>query len=210
MPMVEAAQQRCAKRFAVVAGPLVDNQPAARVELLLAVFQKAPGQVPGRRAMVGIEVDKQQVGLFRAFQQFQRIADADSQARIIDQAAAAAGMTVSGFETPDEQIRMLASVPEEGQLAYLRRAVQGTAYEGLPLLSAAAPFKAGGRQGWTYYTDIPAGANTRVVTSANVGGYAPGKMRRRIHGFKGRGASRPSNSSIRFLPRPENRSPSSP
>ncbi len=45
----------------------------------------------------------------------------------------------------------------QAQLAYARRALQGTEYEGLPLLSAAAPFKAGGRQGWTYYTDIPAG-----------------------------------------------------
>ena len=43
------------------------------------------------------------------------------------------------------------------QLAYLRAAVQGTAYEKLPLLSAAAPFKAGGRQGSSNYTDIPAG-----------------------------------------------------
>lgn len=43
------------------------------------------------------------------------------------------------------------------QLAYARRAVQGTALETLPLLSAAAPFKTGGRQGWTQYTDIPAG-----------------------------------------------------
>jgi len=43
------------------------------------------------------------------------------------------------------------------QLAYLERAVQGTALEGLPLLAAAAPFKAGGRQGWSNYTDIPAG-----------------------------------------------------
>lgn len=43
------------------------------------------------------------------------------------------------------------------QLAYLQRAVQGTAFEGMPLLAAAAPFKAGGRQGWSNYTDIPAG-----------------------------------------------------
>lgn len=43
------------------------------------------------------------------------------------------------------------------QLDYVKRAVQGTAYERLPLLSAAAPFKTGGRQGWNYYTDIPAG-----------------------------------------------------
>lgn len=48
-------------------------------------------------------------------------------------------------------------VVSQAQLAYARRALQGTEYEKLPLLSAAAPFKAGGRQGWSYYTDIPAG-----------------------------------------------------
>ncbi len=45
----------------------------------------------------------------------------------------------------------------QAQLAYARKAVQGTALEKLPMLSAAAPFKSGGRQGWTQYTDIPAG-----------------------------------------------------
>ena len=48
-------------------------------------------------------------------------------------------------------------VVSDAQLAYARRALQGTPYEKLPLLSAAAPFKTGGRQGWTAYTDIPAG-----------------------------------------------------
>lgn len=43
------------------------------------------------------------------------------------------------------------------QIAYVRAAVQGTDYEKYPILSAAAPFKAGGRQGWGYYTDIPLG-----------------------------------------------------
>lgn len=43
------------------------------------------------------------------------------------------------------------------QTAYVRRALQGTDYEKYPVLSAAAPFKTGGRQGWDYYTDIPAG-----------------------------------------------------
>jgi len=33
----------------------------------------------------------------------------------------------------------------------------GTAHEGLPLLSAAAPFKAGGRGGPDHYTDVPCG-----------------------------------------------------
>ena len=45
----------------------------------------------------------------------------------------------------------------QAQLAYAKRALQGTEFEGLPLLSAAAPFKAGGRMGWAYFTDIPAG-----------------------------------------------------
>jgi 2',3'-cyclic-nucleotide 2'-phosphodiesterase/3'-nucleotidase len=48
-------------------------------------------------------------------------------------------------------------IVSRAQLAYARRALQGTELEGLPLLSAAAPFKSGGRQGWTAYTDIPAG-----------------------------------------------------
>lgn len=43
------------------------------------------------------------------------------------------------------------------QIAYTRRAIQGTDYEKYPVLSAAAPFKTGGRQGWSYYTDIAAG-----------------------------------------------------
>ncbi|HEX2011881.1 MAG TPA: bifunctional 2',3'-cyclic-nucleotide 2'-phosphodiesterase/3'-nucleotidase, partial [Roseateles sp.] len=48
-------------------------------------------------------------------------------------------------------------VVAQAQLAYAQRAVRGTVYEKLPLLSAAAPFKSGGRQGTGNYTDIPAG-----------------------------------------------------
>lgn len=48
-------------------------------------------------------------------------------------------------------------VVAQAQLAYARAALKGTPHEGLPLLSAAAPFKAGGRMGWNYYTDLPAG-----------------------------------------------------
>ena len=40
---------------------------------------------------------------------------------------------------------------------YVENNIQGTELEGLPVLSAGAPFKAGGRQGPSYYTDIPAG-----------------------------------------------------
>ena len=40
---------------------------------------------------------------------------------------------------------------------YLEQMLKGTEYESLPLLSAAAPFKAGGRGGPDYYTDVPVG-----------------------------------------------------
>ncbi|MDH5452027.1 MAG: bifunctional 2',3'-cyclic-nucleotide 2'-phosphodiesterase/3'-nucleotidase [Paracoccaceae bacterium] len=43
------------------------------------------------------------------------------------------------------------------QTWYISEMLKGTEYEALPLLSAAAPFKAGGRGGPEYYTDVPAG-----------------------------------------------------
>lgn len=43
------------------------------------------------------------------------------------------------------------------QLWYVAEMLAGTPHAGLPLLSAAAPFKAGGRSGPDYYTDVPAG-----------------------------------------------------
>lgn len=40
---------------------------------------------------------------------------------------------------------------------YISEMLKGSPYQGLPILSAAAPFKAGGRGGPEYYTDVPAG-----------------------------------------------------
>jgi len=40
---------------------------------------------------------------------------------------------------------------------YIEQMMKGTEWEGLPILSAAAPFKAGGRGGPEYYTDVPVG-----------------------------------------------------
>jgi len=40
---------------------------------------------------------------------------------------------------------------------YITEMMKGTEYEGLPILSASAPFKAGGRGGPEYYTDVPKG-----------------------------------------------------
>lgn len=48
----------------------------------------------------------------------------------------------------------------QAQRSYVLRAVKDTEYQGLPVLSAVAPFKAGGRPGPDYYTDIPAGPIT--------------------------------------------------
>jgi 2',3'-cyclic-nucleotide 2'-phosphodiesterase/3'-nucleotidase len=43
------------------------------------------------------------------------------------------------------------------QAWYIAQMLEGTPHEGLPILSAAAPFKAGGRGGPEYYTDVPVG-----------------------------------------------------
>ncbi|HEY0853756.1 MAG TPA: bifunctional 2',3'-cyclic-nucleotide 2'-phosphodiesterase/3'-nucleotidase [Devosia sp.] len=40
---------------------------------------------------------------------------------------------------------------------YIEQMQKGTDWDGLPILSAAAPFKAGGRGGPDYYTDVPVG-----------------------------------------------------
>ncbi len=54
-------------------------------------------------------------------------------------------------DDPSVQIVSLA------QLWYVAQLLTGTEHEALPLLSAAAPFKAGGRGGPEYYTDVPVG-----------------------------------------------------
>ncbi|MFT4012513.1 MAG: bifunctional 2',3'-cyclic-nucleotide 2'-phosphodiesterase/3'-nucleotidase [Paracoccus sp. (in: a-proteobacteria)] len=54
-------------------------------------------------------------------------------------------------DDPSVQIVSLA------QLWYVAEMLKGGKHEGLPILSAAAPFKAGGRGGPDYYTDVAAG-----------------------------------------------------
>jgi 2',3'-cyclic-nucleotide 2'-phosphodiesterase/3'-nucleotidase len=48
-------------------------------------------------------------------------------------------------------------VVSDAQKWYVSDILRGTEHEGLPVLSAAAPFKAGGRGGPEYYTDVPVG-----------------------------------------------------
>ncbi|MFG6498456.1 bifunctional 2',3'-cyclic-nucleotide 2'-phosphodiesterase/3'-nucleotidase [Sulfitobacter sp. 1A13191] len=48
-------------------------------------------------------------------------------------------------------------VVSNAQRWYIQQMLKGTEHEGLPILSAAAPFKAGGRGGPEYYTDVPKG-----------------------------------------------------
>jgi len=48
-------------------------------------------------------------------------------------------------------------IVSQAQNWYITQMMKGTEREGLPILSAAAPFKAGGRGGPDYYTDVPVG-----------------------------------------------------
>ncbi len=52
-----------------------------------------------------------------------------------------------------EALRLVA----DAQTLYAEKLVKGTPYEGLPILSAIAPFRVGGRPGPDYYTDVKAG-----------------------------------------------------
>jgi len=54
---------------------------------------------------------------------------------------------------PDATVGLVA----EAQRAHLQTVLAGSQYQDLPILAAAAPFKAGGRGGPNYYTDIPKG-----------------------------------------------------
>ncbi|MBD8064036.1 bifunctional 2',3'-cyclic-nucleotide 2'-phosphodiesterase/3'-nucleotidase [Devosia sp. PTR5] len=48
-------------------------------------------------------------------------------------------------------------IVSQAQTWYIAQMMKGTEWESLPILSAAAPFKAGGRGGPDYYTDVPVG-----------------------------------------------------
>lgn len=48
-------------------------------------------------------------------------------------------------------------IVSQAQTWYTEQMMKGTEWEGLPILSAAAPFKAGGRGGAEYYTDVKVG-----------------------------------------------------
>jgi len=48
-------------------------------------------------------------------------------------------------------------IVNQAQVWYLKELLKDGSYKDVPLLSAAAPFKAGGRGGAEYYTDVPAG-----------------------------------------------------
>ena len=48
-------------------------------------------------------------------------------------------------------------IVSQAQTWYIAQMMKGTEWEALPILSAAAPFKAGGRGGPDYYTDVPVG-----------------------------------------------------
>ncbi|MGM9514258.1 bifunctional 2',3'-cyclic-nucleotide 2'-phosphodiesterase/3'-nucleotidase [Roseateles sp. DB2] len=54
---------------------------------------------------------------------------------------------------PSEALALVA----RAQRVYAREALRSTRWQDLPLLSAAAPFRSGGRQGWDTYVDIAPG-----------------------------------------------------
>ncbi|MFK4474636.1 2',3'-cyclic-nucleotide 2'-phosphodiesterase/3'-nucleotidase [Paenibacillus sp. RC73] len=84
---------------------------------------------------------------------------AEEHAGTLDYIRAPVGQTTLAVNSFFAQVIDDASVQlvNDAQIWYVKQQMQGSEYEGLPVLSAAAPFKTGGRYGPSYYTDIPAG-----------------------------------------------------
>lgn len=96
---------------------LTSEEQAALDVVARTIGSSAENMAPMRPWLAGVTV--QSASILRAGYA------ADSGVEpILKARAGARGMAVSGFETPDEQIRMLAGFPEEGQVAFLRRALE--------------------------------------------------------------------------------------
>ncbi|MGN7772594.1 bifunctional 2',3'-cyclic-nucleotide 2'-phosphodiesterase/3'-nucleotidase [Phyllobacterium sp. 22552] len=98
------------------------------------------------------------------------VADVADKAEVIDAAKAEHEATLNYVRTPVGKtsaplysyFALVADDPSvqvvsQAQTWYIKQMLKETEYKDLPVLSAAAPFKAGGRGGADYYTDVPAG-----------------------------------------------------
>ena len=98
------------------------------------------------------------------------VADVGDKKEVIDAAKAEHEATLAYVRTPVGKtsaplysyFALVADDPSvqivsQAQSWYIKQMLADTEYRGLPALSAAAPFKAGGRGGVDYYTDVPAG-----------------------------------------------------
>lgn len=107
---------------------------------------------------------------------FERTADrrivskADTDAGVLATVAAAHESTLTYVREPvgetsapiNSYFALVADDPSvqivaDAQIAYVKGLMAGTAFASLPVLSAAAPFKSGGRSGPNFFTDIKAG-----------------------------------------------------
>ncbi|WP_341785721.1 bifunctional 2',3'-cyclic-nucleotide 2'-phosphodiesterase/3'-nucleotidase [Jeotgalibacillus salarius] len=77
----------------------------------------------------------------------------------VDWVRSAVGTTTAPINSYFAQVKDDPSIQivTNAQKWYVENYIEGTEYEGLPVLSAGAPFKAGTRGDSSYYTDIPAG-----------------------------------------------------
>ncbi|WP_301109142.1 bifunctional 2',3'-cyclic-nucleotide 2'-phosphodiesterase/3'-nucleotidase [Sporosarcina sp.] len=91
----------------------------------------------------------------------QRVIDAVKEAHegTIEYVRSPVGETKSHITSYFAQVQDDPSVEvlTQAQTWYVKNELKGTEFEKLPLLSVGAPFKAGGRNGSNYYTDIPKG-----------------------------------------------------
>ncbi|MGL4438955.1 MAG: bifunctional 2',3'-cyclic-nucleotide 2'-phosphodiesterase/3'-nucleotidase [Bosea sp. (in: a-proteobacteria)] len=108
--------------------------------------------------------------IFERTQDRRIVSKADADAAILATVAAAHEATLVYVREPvgetsapiNSYFALVADDPSvqivaDAQIAYVKGLMAGTAFASLPVLSAAAPFKSGGRSGPNFFTDIKAG-----------------------------------------------------
>jgi 2',3'-cyclic-nucleotide 2'-phosphodiesterase/3'-nucleotidase len=127
-------------------GPFFANH--TKVDIARGTIHGVPAVMPGRWGdhLGAIDLTLRRTG-----------SGADARWQVADSRAMLRPITDRATRKPRVADDPSVQIVSQAQLAYARRALAGTEFESLQLLSAAAPFKAGGRMGWRYYTDMPAG-----------------------------------------------------
>ena len=145
----------CRRHGRLLGQPCRPHRPAARQDATASWRSPRSPPKPARSSSAS---DSKVVPRSRARREVEAAVKADHEATL-DYVRRAVGETAAPLHSyfalvaDDPSVQIVAIA----QTWYVEQMPRAPSWEGLPVLSAAAPFKAGGRGGPDYYTDVPAG-----------------------------------------------------